>query len=107
MGMKHGQGVMNYPNGDQYEGEWANDLREGFGLQRFSKGDSYEGEWFRDKMHGKGLLLHTDGSSYEGLWELGLKIEGSGVFKYSNGNIAVRSNYNINEKQTSIYQNAI
>lgn len=72
-------------------------------MQSFSKGDSYEGEWFRDKMHGKGLLIHNDGSSYEGLWEHGQKIDGQGVFKYSNGNIAVRSNYSINDKQTAIY----
>lgn len=30
---------MTYPNGDSYEGEWANDLREGFGILKYSKGD--------------------------------------------------------------------
>jgi hypothetical protein len=89
---------MNYPNGDSYEGEWNNDVREGFGLLRFSKGDQYEGEWANDKMNGKGILGHPDGSSYEGLWENGLKLDQQGVFKYSNGNIAIRSNYTINEK---------
>jgi hypothetical protein len=54
-------------------------------------------------MHGKGMLNHTDGSSYEGLWEHGQKLEGQGVFKYANGNIAIRSNYNVNEKQALIY----
>ena len=49
-------------------------------------------------MHGKGLLTHADGSSYEGLWENGQKLEGHGVFKYPNGNFAVRSLYNVNER---------
>ncbi|CDW84954.1 UNKNOWN [Stylonychia lemnae] len=107
MGQKHGQGVMSYPNGDQYEGEWVQDLRSGFGMQKFQKGDIYEGEWFNDKMHGKGLLSHPDGSSYEGIWESGHKIEGQGVFQYANGNVAIRSNYNVNEKQVNIYNNVM
>lgn len=32
MSRKHGQGIMQYPNGDAYEGEWRDDLREGFGV---------------------------------------------------------------------------
>jgi hypothetical protein len=101
---------MQYPNGDAYEGEWSGDVREGFGVQRYAKGDVYEGEWMTDKMHGKGILLHADGSSYEGIWEHGQKIEGHGVFKYSNGNVAVRSNYSVNERKPGpaiAYTNAI
>jgi hypothetical protein len=30
---------MTFPNGDLYEGEWINDMREGFGIQKFVKGD--------------------------------------------------------------------
>jgi hypothetical protein len=89
---------MNYPNGDMYEGEWRDEMREGFGVQRYSKGDVFEGEWLMDKMHGKGILLHSDGSVYEGIWEHGQKLEGHGVFKYANGNVAVRSNYSINDR---------
>jgi len=84
---------MNYPNGDSYEGEWANDQRNGFGVLRFSKGDVYEGEWVADLMSGKGLLTHPDGSSYEGIWERGYKVEGAGIFKYANGNVGIRSGY--------------
>lgn len=99
---------MNYPNGDAYEGEWREDMREGFGVQRFIKGDAYEGEWLIDKMHGKGILLHADGSIYEGLWEHGQKKEGFGVFKYANGNVAVRSNYTLNDKyQPVMYSNVL
>ena len=55
-----------------------------------------------DKMHGKGILLHSDGSVYEGIWENGQKLEGHGVFKYANGNVAVRSNYSINDRHQSV-----
>ena len=59
-------------------------------------------------MHGKGILAHADGSAYEGLWEHGQKMDGYGVFKYSNGNIAVRSNYSLNDKpQSVLYSNAV
>lgn len=98
---------MNFPNGDMYEGEWRDDLREGFGVQKFAKGDAFEGEWAMDKMHGKGILVHADGSAYEGIWESGQKVEGFGVFKYANGNVAVRSNYSLNDRpQAVVYSNA-
>lgn len=58
-------------------------------------------------MHGKGILVHADGSVYEGLWEHGQKMEGFGVFKYANGNVAVRSNYTLNDKQPVMYSNAV
>jgi hypothetical protein len=59
-------------------------------------------------MHGKGILVHADGSAYEGIWEHGQKLEGFGVFKYANGNVAVRSNYNVNDKYQSVmYSNAV
>ena len=53
-------------------------------------------------MHGRGLITHNDGSSYEGIWENGSKIEGQGIYKYSNGNIALRSNYNMTEKYSPL-----
>jgi hypothetical protein len=44
------------------------------------------------------MLTHSDGSSYEGIWEHGQRLEGHGVFRYPNGNFAVRANYNVNER---------
>lgn len=59
-------------------------------------------------MNGKGVLIHADGSVYEGLWEHGQKMEGFGVFKYANGNVAVRSDYTLNERSQSVlYSNAL
>mmetsp|Transcript_28634 Transcript_28634/g.21373 ORF Transcript_28634/g.21373 Transcript_28634/m.21373 type:complete len:105 (+) Transcript_28634:23-337(+) len=90
---------MQYPNGDVYEGEWKEDFREGFGIFKYAKGDQYEGEWLKDRMHGKGVLSHPEGSVYEGIWEEGSKVEGMGIFRYANGNLAIRSNYSLKETQ--------
>ena len=37
-GLMHGQGVIKWSNGDQYEGSWANDLRHGFGVYTWKNG---------------------------------------------------------------------
>mmetsp|Transcript_34282 Transcript_34282/g.33511 ORF Transcript_34282/g.33511 Transcript_34282/m.33511 type:complete len:124 (-) Transcript_34282:408-779(-) len=105
MGKRQGQGIMNYPNGDIYEGEWMKDFREGFGILKFTKGDTYEGEWLQDRMHGKGILAHPEGSVYEGIWEEGSKVEGMGIYKYANGNLAIRSNYTLKENFPQLTDN--
>ena len=48
---------MTYANGDKFEGQWKDDLRNGYGRLTFAKaGDFYEGEWQNDTMHGRGVL---------------------------------------------------
>jgi len=55
-------GKCHYANGDEYEGNWKNDLREGIGNLLYNSlgtlikenGDKYEGEWKEDQMTGKG-----------------------------------------------------
>jgi hypothetical protein len=34
---------MRYKNGRQYEGDWANDMRDGRGFERYPNGNSYYG----------------------------------------------------------------
>lgn len=43
---------MNYFNGDRYEGEWKNNLRDGHGVLVNNDGDMYDGNWKLDKMEG-------------------------------------------------------
>jgi len=76
--------VINYKNGNRYEGELNNDLREGQGTLFYSDGDRYEGEWENDKRHGFGKLFLTNGSYYEGEW-IEDYINGFGKFVYSSG----------------------
>jgi hypothetical protein len=60
----HGKGVMQYKEGDSYDGEWRYGLRDGFGIMHYnhpgsdsfgntwSSGDKYHGEFRRDIRHG-------------------------------------------------------
>jgi hypothetical protein len=40
---------MNYQNGDIYEGEWKNGLKDGSGIYKYYNGDKYSGCWNEDK----------------------------------------------------------
>ena len=39
---------MRYANGDYFEGQWANDMKNGPGLYYYAKGAVYEGVWQED-----------------------------------------------------------
>ena len=39
---------MRYANGDVFEGEWANDMRNGPGVYYYAGGAVYEGIWQED-----------------------------------------------------------
>jgi len=107
----HGYGVMRWQNGDRYEGDWSdglrqgkgkytskstggkydgeynNDLKEGSGKYTFSNGDWYDGEWKSGVRHGHGVYVWKDkNEKYEGSWEAGLK-EGEGKFTYASGDV--------------------
>lgn len=56
--MKQGYGIMVYPSGNVYEGEWAADEKCGHGIMRWhTSGQAYTGQW----AHGvpNGLGEHT------------------------------------------------
>jgi len=41
-----GKAMAKYPNGDTYEGEFMDGIRESRGVYRyFNKGEKYDGEW--------------------------------------------------------------
>eukprot|EP00088_Acartia_fossae_P007055 TRINITY_DN1327_c0_g1_i1.p1 TRINITY_DN1327_c0_g1~~TRINITY_DN1327_c0_g1_i1.p1 ORF type:complete len:203 (-),score=48.00 TRINITY_DN1327_c0_g1_i1:333-941(-) len=106
-----GYGKMKWINGDRYEGEWLNglregkgayfskasgcsydgqyknDLKEGTGKYVFSNGDYYDGQWKAGLRNGKGLYVWKEqNEKYEGDWIKGLK-EGTGKFTYPNGDV--------------------
>ena len=76
---------MNFPNGDCYEGHWADDNRDGYGVLKLQRGDVYEGEWRDDKMHGHGTLRHYEGSVYQGIWENGERVDQQGTYSSPSG----------------------
>ncbi|KAL3660088.1 hypothetical protein V7S43_015010 [Phytophthora oleae] len=78
---RHGKGKCTYANGDEYEGDWRDDLRCGQGVMRYSNSQGvYAGEWEEDRRHGFGIyeyhvLESSNGWStlrqskkYEGQW---------------------------------------
>jgi len=57
LGMVAGPGTMYYANGDNYTGDWADDLPNGQGQMIYGKtGNTYMGGWKNGKRHGKGTM---------------------------------------------------
>ena len=56
-GVKEGEGIMKYANGDVYTGQWLDNLPHGQGKREYSEtGNVYEGGWMKGKRHGKGVM---------------------------------------------------
>jgi hypothetical protein len=79
----NGKGVMEYVNGDRYEGNWREGLRDGYGIMKFANKYTYEGIWC-DKPHGRGTLIAPDQSTLTGIWLQGIK-HGDFYYQLFNG----------------------
>lgn len=65
------------PNGDSWEGEMVDNVRNGFGIYRWEDGSEWWGFWHEGSREGAGLYIRNDGALMYGTWERGeLKIEG-------------------------------
>ena len=84
--IKEGKGKMIYKNGDIYEGEFKNDKREGNGKMNYKNRDIYEGEYKNDEREGNGKMIYKNGDIYEGKYKND-KREGNGKMIYKNGDI--------------------
>ena len=73
-----------YDNGDSYEGEVIDELKDGKGVMIYKGGNKYDGEWKNDKKEGKGVFIYKSGSKYEGYFKNNVK-DGHGIFSYKNG----------------------
>jgi hypothetical protein len=76
--------VLSYTNGDKYDGEVLNGMREGFGIYFYHNGDKYEGMWINNRKHGMGTLYYKDGNLYIGQWKNSEK-EGVGSLYLKSG----------------------
>jgi hypothetical protein len=72
-GLKHGQGVKTWPNGDRYEGGFVDDRKEGTGVYEWGRGpwagERYEGGYAHDHRQGFGTYRWPNGDVYSGPWE--------------------------------------
>ncbi len=85
-GKRNGQGRMTYASGNVYEGEWQDDCRSGHGVFKWTEGHVYEGEWQNDNRHGRGRMTYASGDVYEGEWLNGNR-HGQGRMTYASGNV--------------------
>jgi len=80
----NGLGVMTYPNGEKYVGEFRDGYINGQGTYTWSDGDMYEGEFKDGKRHGQGTYTWSGGNKYEGEYKDG-EIDGKGTQTFSDG----------------------
>ncbi len=83
-GLAHGQGVVTWANGSRYEGEWRNDKRHGYGVITWASGNRFEGELRKGKRYGHWVFTWKNGERYEGEYSEG-KRHGQGVLTMNNG----------------------
>ena len=82
-GKYEGQGTYTYGigkwEGDKYKGKFRDGYRNGQGTYTWSDGDKYVGEFKGDKPNGQGTYTWSDGRKYEGRFKDGKK-HGRGTF---------------------------
>lgn len=98
-GKRHGHGVLTFPDGRRYEGEWSDDdlvqvvmvLPDGQRIEgercdywRDVLNKGHEGEWREGSLDGQGLMTAPDGRRYEGGWRDG-EYHGRGVITWPDG----------------------
>ncbi|KAH6586547.1 hypothetical protein BASA50_000501 [Batrachochytrium salamandrivorans] len=81
---RHGIGKAIFPNGDIYEGRYAQGKREGQGSYKWKAEHRYNGMYSDNQRHGVGYFVYPDGSKYKGDFIAG-KRHGNGTYVYSNG----------------------
>ena len=74
-------------NGEFYEGNSKNSMRNAAGVHYYLNGDFYDGEWQMDRRVGRGKLFHKDGSKLIGVFADD-KLEGKVDFEDAYGNLA-------------------
>ncbi|XP_034467527.1 alsin isoform X3 [Hippoglossus hippoglossus] len=84
-GKPNGRGVLKWPDGRIYTGEFKNGLEDGFGefvapFKTLNKNDQYQGHWKDGKMHGLGTYKYASGEVYDGSFQDGMR-HGHGMLR--------------------------
>ena len=66
----HGKGIYKWPDGNEYEGDYINNIKEGEGIFKWKDGRIFKGKFKNGKPHGKGILT-IKGISFEAIFENG------------------------------------
>lgn len=76
-------GKIYYINGDEYDGQIKNYLRDGKGTF-ISDNENYDGQWLKDEKDGYGILKYKNGIEYKGYFKKD-KFNGKGEMSFPNG----------------------
>jgi hypothetical protein len=71
--VKHGRGIMRWPDGREYRGQFHFDKMQGEGIMSWPTGSKYVGQYCNNRKEGNGKLTMPDGSIYEGTFVEGLR----------------------------------
>lgn len=75
---KEGHGILVYKNGDQYCGDFLNNLRHGKGILKKANEDTVNGVWSEDKLL-MGTMVYPDGDFF-GNFDENMLPSGKGMF---------------------------
>merc|ERR1712029_938604 len=71
-GVRQGKGTYKYKDdGGVYEGDWVNGIKQGSGVYTFGSGDVFTGTYDNNVRHGEGKLVKADGEERSENWEEG------------------------------------
>jgi len=87
-GKRHGDGELNWANGDRYVGKFKDGFIEGRGTINFHDGTEYTGQWRKNRFHGDGTRRFKNGNVYTGNYVDG-KRQGQGRCYFANGDMYV------------------
>jgi hypothetical protein len=71
--LPHGEGMMNFNNGDKYIGKWKKGNYHDYGTIYYNDGIIYEGHWEDQQFNGSGKLKYPNKYCFQGIWKYGLK----------------------------------
>ena len=114
------KGIMQYINGDVYDGEWGQNSingnwKSGKGIMKYANGDIYDGFWCYNHRFEGGIVYKNNENylEYDGKWESDIpdgygkltykdETQIMGFFKYENGKFIINvDNSNANIKKLS------
>ena len=79
-------GTFTFSSGEQYVGEYKNDIRNGKGTLTYANGNKYVGDWKDGKRNGQGTFTNAGGEQFVGEWKDDM-LNGQGTRYASNGSI--------------------
>lgn len=82
-----GRGILVFPNGKKYEGEWVEGRLIGRAKITHSNGDLYEGNTYNFQPHGHGILHYANGQRYVGEFSSG-DCHGEGTLYDAEGQVS-------------------